>query len=250
MSLTNRRRILAARTAFLAGAILLRGRARVAAWLAHEALRIAPAVARNHDLHGPVAQRFPTGKNEVWLTIDDGPDPETTPEILDLLAAAGARASFFVIGRKVEWNRALAERIVAEGHTLENHTHTHPSALFWALPSCAIRAEISRCNHAIRVATGTTPKWFRSPVGMTNACVHPAAARAWLQVAGWSADGVDGLPGRNPDRVVDRILSRIEPGAIVLVHEGAGRPAANVVAGVLKGLAGYACVIPRPADFQ
>lgn len=252
MSLITRRRILAARIGLVVGTALLRGRARMAAWAAHEALRIIPSVARNHDWHGPVARAFRTEKKEVWLTIDDGPDPSTTPAILDLLDSAGAKASFFVIGKKVDWNRALAARIAREGHTLENHTYSHPSAFFWALPSCAILPEIVRCNHAIRVATGTSPTWFRSPVGMTNANVHPIASSSWLRLAGWSADGLDGLPGRDPQHVVDRILARLRPGAVLLVHEGGDRPAAEVVARLLRGLgeAGFACVIPRTADWE
>ena len=204
-----RNQILAARRVALAAAVLLRGRARVAAWGIHEILRIGPTLLRNSDLHGPVAHRFKTEEREVWLTIDDGPDPEQTPRLLELLAAAGARASFFVVGSKVDWNRALCRQIVAGGHTLENHSYSHPSGLFWAMPCCAIRAEIVRCSHAIRVAAGVAPSWFRSPAGLTNACVHPVAARSWLRVAGWYSSGLDGLPGADPGEVVARILRHL-----------------------------------------
>ncbi|MFZ4774072.1 MAG: polysaccharide deacetylase family protein [Terrimicrobiaceae bacterium] len=250
MPLTPRRQIFAARKVALAAALLLRGRARLAAWTIHEVLRLGPTLLRNSDLNGPVAHRFRTEKNEVWLTIDDGPDPEQTPQILDLLAAAGARASFFVIGKKADWNRPLCRRIVAEGHTLENHTYSHPSGLFWAMPCCAIRAEIQRCSHAIRVAAGVDPSWFRSPAGLTNSCVHPAAARAWLRVAGWSADGLDGLPGRDPRDAVARILKGLRPGAILLLHEGEGRRSVETLKLLLDELAarGFRCVIPGGKD--
>lgn len=250
MPLTKRRQILAAQKAALGAAILLRGRARVAAWTIHEILRLGPTLLRNSDLHGPVAKRFRTAKNEVWLTIDDGPNPEQTPRLLDLLAAADARASFFVIGRKVDWNRPLCRRIVAEGHTLENHTYSHPSGLFWAMPCCAIRSEIVRCSHAIRVAAGVDPSWFRSPAGLTNACVHPAASRSWLRVAGWSADGLDGLPAREPRHVVTRILRNLQPGAILLLHEGPGRRSGETLELLLKEMSsrGFRCVIPPGKD--
>lgn len=250
MPLTPRRQIFAARKLALAGALLLRGRARLAAWTIHEILRLGPTLLRNSALNGPVAHSFQTEKNEVWLTIDDGPDPEQTPQILDLLADAGAHASFFVIGKMVDRNRSLCRRIVSGGHTLENHTYSHPSGLFWALPCCAIRAEIRRCSHAIRVAAGVEPSWFRSPAGLTNSCVHPAAAAAWLRVAGWSADGLDGLPGRDPREAVDRILRGLKPGAILLLHEGKGRRSLETLGLLLEEISarGFRCVVPGGKD--
>ncbi|MEI6277821.1 MAG: polysaccharide deacetylase family protein [Verrucomicrobiae bacterium] len=248
--MTKRRQIRALRGIALGATVLLRGRARAAAWAAHEILRLGPTLLRNSDLNGPVARHFDTKKKEVWLTIDDGPDPGQTPQLLEILKSHGALASFFVVGKKVDGNRALCRRIVSGGHTLENHTHTHPSGLFWTLPCCAIRNEIVRCSHAIRVAAGVSPSWFRSPAGLTNACVHPAAARAWLRVAGWSADGLDGIPGRAPGEVAARILRRVNPGAILLMHEGPGRNSAQVLELLLAGLAleGFRCVIPRGKD--
>lgn len=252
MPLTKRKQIRALRGAALGATFLLRGRARAAAWAVHEILRFGPTLLRNSDLNGPVARHFRTDQPEVWLTIDDGPDPEQTPQILDLLEAHHAHASFFVVGKHVDWNRALCRRIVAGGHTLENHTHSHPSGLFWAMPCCAIRGEIARCSHSIRVAAGVEPSWFRSPAGLTNSCVHPAAARAWLRVAGWSADGLDGLPGRNPEDVAARILHGVKPGAILLMHEGPGRNSVKVLELVLAGLAhqGFRCVIPCGKDVE
>lgn len=248
--MSPRKNIMVLRGAALAASILLRGRARAAAWTAHEILRLGPTLLRNSALNGPVARQFQTAANEVWLTIDDGPDALQTPRLLDLLAAHQAQASFFVIGRHVDQNRAFCRRMVLEGHSLENHTYSHPSAIFWALPCCAIRSEIERCNHAIRVAAGTNPAWFRTPVGLTNACVHPAAARSWLRVAGWSSDGRDGIPGREPRKVADRILRGVKPGAILLLHEGPGRNSAEVLRLVLEGLAerGFRCVIPKGKD--
>ena len=248
MPLTKRRQLRAARTLAAAATVLLPGRPRAVAWALHEILRLTPTLIRNNDWHGPVAKRFRPDGREVWLTIDDGPDPVQTPRMLDLLAEAGAHASFFVVGEKVDWNRPLCRRIVAEGHSLENHTYSHPSALFWTLPCCAIRSEIVRCNHAVRVAAGVSPSWFRSPVGMTNPCVHPAAARAWLRVAGWSADGLDGLPGRSLESIVGRIMRDVSEGSIILLHDGApGRRSVESLELLLRRLAetGYRCVIPH-----
>ena len=252
MPLKTRKQIGAARKVALAATVLLRGRARAAAWTIHEILRLGPTLLRNSDINGPVAHRFRTEKQEVWLTIDDGPDPEQTPRILEILAAAGARASFFVVGSKADANRPLCRQIAAGGHTLENHTYSHLSGLFWTMPCCAIQSEIERCSHAIRVAAGVDPSWFRSPAGLTNACVHPAAARAWLRVAGWSAAGLDGFPGADPGDVVARIVRGLEPGAILLMHEGPGRRSVETLRLLLDEISarGFRCVIPCGADVE
>src|SRR5882757_3247428 len=85
-------------------------------------------------------RRFATPRREVWLTIDDGPDPEDTPQLLALLAAHGARATFFVIGEKAAAHPALIRAITAAGHDVAHHTHTHPLGTFW----CATPARVAR----------------------------------------------------------------------------------------------------------
>lgn len=244
--MTKRRQVSLARNLFLAAAILTRGRTRVAAWTLHEIFRLGPTLVRNSDWNGPVARAFHTTKNEVWLTLDDGPDTSQTPRVLDLLASANAKASFFVVGKNVDRNRELCRRIASEGHTLENHTYSHPVGSFWAMPCCAIRSEIARCTHAIRVAAGVTPSWFRAPAGLVNSCVHPVCAAQWLRVAGWSAEGLDGLPGASPEVVVRRVMRQARPGAVLLLHEGPGRRTIETVDLLLAALAdrGLRCVIP------
>src|SRR4051812_6759239 len=80
---------------------------------------------------GPVVTRFTTTRREVWLTIDDGPDPATTPKVLALLAAHRARATFFVIGEKVSRHPELVVEILRQGHSIGNHSHRHASPTFW-----------------------------------------------------------------------------------------------------------------------
>ena len=180
---------------------------------------LGPTLIPNCPWNGPVLRPLRTGQREVWLTIDDGPDPQDTPEILDVLARFGARASFFAIGHKV-WRYPEASRaVVAAGHELHNHTWSHPADSFWAAsPACA-RREITGANHAIRQVTGQTPRFFRAPAGLANPFVHAAAARAGLRLAGWSARGYDGVQ-HEPEAVVSRIVRRLRPGAIILLHEG------------------------------
>ena len=180
---------------------------------------LAPTLVPNCRWNGPVLRRFATTERVVWLTIDDGPDPHDTPEILDVLARHEARASFFAIGRKVWRYPAAARAVVAAGHDLQNHTWSHPAASFWAAtPACA-RAEIRAANDAIREVTGQTPRFFRAPAGLANPFVHAAASRAGLHMAGWSVRGYDGVAHR-PDDVIASITQRLHPGAIVLLHEG------------------------------
>ena len=248
MAISKRQLVIAARLAAAAGACVLRGRSRAAAWAAHDALWLYPTLRRNCAWHGPIATQFETSEREVWLTIDDGPDERDTPGMLDLLARHRAQATFFVVGEKVAAQPELCRRIVDEGHSLGNHTQTHPAAFWWLLPRPLAHREIVRCNHSIRAATGAHPQWFRSPVGMSSTAVHPSATREGLQVVGWSADGCDGCPAA-PTRIVERIAKRLRPGAIILLHEsGRSKHRVLTLSRLLDHLAeaGYRCVLPSP----
>lgn len=203
---------------------------------------------------GPVVTRFRSVTKSVWLTFDDGPDPGDTPRILDLLEQHGAVATFFVKGTSVETQPEIANAIIARGHTLGNHSATHPSATFWCLLPKRIAAEIDRCNDAIEQATGSRPSLFRSPVGMKNPFVHPLLATRGMRLIGWSARGYDGVR-TTPEVAVRRIMKRVEPGTIILAHEGriaADGTAVNVrmLELLLKALAdqGFNTVIPSDED--
>ncbi len=204
-----------------ASADALRGNARSAnRWgLLAAAAFLGPTLIPNCGWNGPLVRRLMTKEREVWLTIDDGPDPHDTPEILDVLARHEARASFFAIGRKVWRYPDAARAIVAAGHDLQNHTWSHPACSFWAAtPSCA-RSEILAANDAITKIAHYAPRFFRAPAGLTNPFVHAAAARAGLRIAGWTVRGYDGI-AHQPDEVVARLTRGLRPGAIVLLHEG------------------------------
>lgn len=229
-----------------------RGRSRFLWRLAHDFLWLYPTLRRNCPWHGPVVTRFRTTRREVCLTIDDGPDPHDTPDLLDLLARHQARALFFSIGKKTDRHRALSRRILAEGHLLGNHTHSHPASHWWALPAPCIDREIRRANEALLAATGIRPAWFRPPVGMANFSVHPAVHRQGLRVMGWSAAGGDGCPAA-PSQIVQRLRAHLRPGAILLLHEsGPSRRRAVTLARLLESLAeeGYRCVLPDDSAFD
>lgn len=156
----------------------------------------------------------------VCLTFDDGPDPDFTPAVLEILAARGCRASFFVLGEAAARWPELVRRIACEGHSLGNHTYTHPRGR--ALDAARARAEIERCQRQIETLCGFRPLWFRPPYGSRNRHLRDAAQRLGLITVLWSRSAIDwGIFGTQ--RGIARRLRRIAPGDIVLMHDGRRR---------------------------
>ena len=216
-------------------------------------LVLYPTLRARSQWLGPVLTRFETSRPEVWLTIDDGPTPDSI-EILDILRRHDAKATFFVKGVLAARNADVVRRIADAGHEIANHSHAHPSATFWCLPPGAIAREIETCNDAVESVTGRRPTRFRAPVGMKNPFVHPILDRLGMPLVAWSARGFDGVDGFDPRSVADRILADVTPGAIILMHQGVtgadGTPvSARCLDYVLSGLTdrGYSCVIPSTA---
>ena len=218
--------------------------------MAGTATLLVPTLLRNSGWFGSVITSFPTSEPEVWLTIDDGPHPENTPEMLDVLGSHQAKATFFGIGERIlKWPH-LARAITEAGHHLQNHTFSHPAASFWAALPARAREEISLCSDAILETTGISSLQFRAPAGIANPFVHASMESAGLRMIGWSASGLDGIPHR-PERVVQKILRDVRPGAIILLHEGtlAGLSPgtrARTLEAVLRGLKtqGYRAILP------
>ncbi|HEY2952236.1 MAG TPA: polysaccharide deacetylase family protein [Verrucomicrobiae bacterium] len=170
------------------------------------------------SLFGRFVCRGGNSRRCVALTFDDGPDARSTPALLDLLQEERVPAAFFCIGQRVEVERDLAARIVREGHLLENHSYAH-SNLTNFFGFVRLRAELERTQSAIREATGVTPKLFRPPMGLSNPRVFRAAGALRLTVVGWSARGLDTML-TEPERIVAHLVRRLEPGAILLLHDG------------------------------
>jgi peptidoglycan/xylan/chitin deacetylase (PgdA/CDA1 family) len=215
-----------------------------------------PAIRANCRWFGPVVTRFRTPQKAVWLTIDDGPHPEDTPRLLALLKKHDACATFFVIGRNIEKYPELARAILRGGHTLANHTQTHPVLFFWGYLKPWLKQEIDQCNQTLSAATGEQSRWFRAPAGMANLLLHFLLCDRSMKLIGWSARGFDGLL-HDTEAMADRICKSIQPGAIVLLHEGRrdrqGRPINLIlVETVLTRLAasGYVFIVPDEADFH
>ncbi|WP_313298948.1 polysaccharide deacetylase family protein [Stenotrophomonas sp.] len=187
--------------------------------VASHALFMVPVFLPNSRFYAPVLSRVPDAGNSVWLTIDDGPGPETHA-VLDLLDRHQARATFFLVGERALAQPELVTEILRRGHDLGNHSHSHPQARFWRLGPAAMRAEIEGCQHALQALSGHPVRWYRSVVGMTNPFVAPVLKALGLVRVGWSARGYDGV-GCTPEGVLARLLPDLRPGAIVLLHEGA-----------------------------
>lgn len=197
-----------------------------------------------------VQRRFTTARREVWLTIDDGPDPDDTPRILELLTAHGAHATFFVTGKNASQYPDLIREIVAAGHEVGHHTHTHPHGSFWRASPAQVRRELDEALEALH-HNGVQPTRFRPPAGIKNLWLASALRARGLSCIGWSARGLE-IRSVNAEAVAARTLRSLAPGAILLLHEGRAVPAAIRVVAIRRVLEklsqqGYRCVVPGPA---
>lgn len=174
----------------------------------------------------------------LYLTFDDGPDPDWTPRILDLLAEAGASATFFVIGSQAQALPQLVRRIVAAGHELGNHTwsHRHP----WVLGSRAAREEVRAGARVLADITGIPARYFRPPHGRIRRCMVEAAAGEGQALVMWDVSAIDWGPLGRAAGIASR-LARTRAGDIVLMHDaprGINRTGelAAVLPGFLAGM--------------
>jgi len=222
--------------------------AALALWFGPDALLAYHLFVPNAQGLVRVHRRFTTARREVWLTIDDGPDPEDTPRILELLAAHGALATFFVIGENAARHPGLIRAIAAAGHEVAHHTHTHPLAGFWCASAATVRRELDAGLESLRLA-GVSPTRFRPPAGIKNLWLAPALRTRGLACVGWSARGLECRHG-DAETVAANATRDLAPGAILLMHEGHWVPSAIRVVAIRRVLErlreqGYPCVVPR-----
>lgn len=160
----------------------------------------------------------PEGK-EVMLTFDDGPHPEKTPQILELLKKYNARGVFFCIGKHVDAHPQLARRMTEEGHAVGSHSYNHGNG-FDLLSADKVAEELRQTETAIREATGRACTLFRPPYGITNPNIAKALKRFDYRVIGWNLRSLDTMI-REPEKLEKRVLKRIRPGSIILLHDTA-----------------------------
>lgn len=166
-------------------------------------------------------------RGELALTIDDGPDPDVTPAVLDLLDRLEVKATFFCIGEKARRYPALCCEIVARGHDVQNHSERHRHD-FAMLGPRAYRRELQAAQDSLTAVTGRRPQFFRAPAGLRNPFLGPVLASMGLHLAAWTRRGYDTRSG-DAAVVYRRLLPAVVPGAILLLHDGnCARSAAGV----------------------
>ena len=193
----------------------------IGAVVLNHALITGAGLTPRSRLLGPNVTRLPAAavaRREIALTIDDGPDPEVTPKVLDLLDLHRQRATFFCIADRVAAHPALAREIVARGHSVQNHTAQHRHNFSFLGPR-GYEAEISRAQDMLADITGERPTCFRAPAGLRNPFLAPVLQRLDLSLVSWTRRGFD-TRERDPAVVLARLVRRLAAGDILLLHDG------------------------------
>ncbi len=164
----------------------------------------------------PLVSHGRRDRPELSLSFDDGPDPESTPQVLALLRRHGFCATFFVNGRKVRRHPQLLEAILAEGHELGNHSYSHDDCIMFRHPDRLLR-EMALTQHVL-ARHGVRPSLFRPPVGINVPAYAEALHRCGLTAVNFSCRGRD-MGNRRYRGLASRIVKRLRPGDIVLLHD-------------------------------
>jgi len=192
------------------------------------ALLIGGAMRPSSDFYGRPLRRGAASSRRVALTFDDGPDAVRTPQVLDALREVNARATFFMIGRRVTEAPHVVRRALDEGHEIGAHSQTHDRTL----PFRSRRrhtAEIRDCIAAISGAGAAAPRWYRPPMGYITPPLAEAIGKSPLRLVNWSLHSRD-LADADEDRLVARVLARVRGGDVVLLHDGSDRHGAGPAA--------------------
>ncbi|HJP58439.1 MAG TPA: polysaccharide deacetylase family protein [Gemmatimonadaceae bacterium] len=177
------------------------------------------AFHRNSPIFGPTLGKIPSDRKVVALTFDDGPNPDATPLILQTLREKGVRATFFVLGSHAERWPELVRRISHEGHQLGNHGYFHRKLQFKS--PFYVSRDIRLGIRAIKRAGAPAPRLFRAPHGFRSPWTTPIASSYGERTVGWSL-GVWDSDRPGADEIVRRTMEGVEPGSIILLHDGDG----------------------------
>jgi peptidoglycan/xylan/chitin deacetylase (PgdA/CDA1 family) len=172
-------------------------------------------------LLGPNQRRLSaraTDAGQVALTVDDGPDPLVTPQVLDMLDRFDCKATFFCIGERVTAHADIVRDIVRRGHQVENHTQHH-SNYFSLLGPGRIRQEIVQAQAAIVALVGDRPQYFRAPAGLRNPFLEYILWSENLWLVSWTRRGFDTV-ARDPRPILKRLTRNLRAGDILLLHDG------------------------------
>lgn len=204
----------------------------IACALAYSAIIVVGVLSLRLRMFVDAIVAGPEGARGVALTFDDGPDPETTNEVLDVLDRRGVKATFFVIGAKAAKHPEIVKAMIEKGHEVGVHGFAH-DRLFSLRGAKRVRADLERAMRTLEGITHERPVLFRPPIGHTNPTIARVADELDLVVVGWSVAARDGIARTKPDDVVARVSRGLEDGAIVALHDAAehgGRKPAGVTA--------------------
>lgn len=165
---------------------------------------------------GPALVRGPANGKRIALTFDDGPSSPYTEQILNILHDYGVRATFFLCGKDVQQHPEITRRIHTEGHSLGNHTWSHPYLYFMSRSDIA--REIGQTQDAIQKATGHIPRLFRPPYGGRWFGLYPFLREREMRLVQWSVNGHDWEV--NTDSIIASVCAGLSPGAVILLHDG------------------------------
>lgn len=188
---------------------------------ANHLVLIAAGLWARSTLLGANMTRVPEqarASNQVALTLDDGPNPDVTPQVLDILDAFNAKASFFCLGYAVEAHPQLAREIIERGHSIENHSYGHKHH-FSLMGMGSLRRDIEKAQQVIAKVTGYQPIYFRAPVGLRSPLLDPVLQSLNLKLVSWTRRGFDTITS-NPTTVLARLERNLSAGDILLLHDG------------------------------
>ena len=193
-------------------------------------------------LLGPNITRLPTqaaARGDVAITIDDGPDPEITPQVLRILRERGARATFFCIGERANAHADLCREIIAAGHDIENHGQRHRTLTALCGPR-GWQREIVDAQRVLERVTGRAPIFFRPIAGLRNPFLEPLLQQLGMRLVSWTRRGYD-TRADEPARVYEKLTRNLTGGEILLLHDGNAAHSANGTPIILD-------VLPRLLD--
>ena len=173
-------------------------------------------------LLGPNLVRLPASaarRREISLTFDDGPDPEVTPRVLDLLDRYQAKASFFCIGENAAAQPELVKEIARRGHSIENHSYRHHRA-FAFFGISRLKREVDAAQSTVASITGRAPVFFRAPAGFRSPFLDSVLTPRGLRYVSWTRRGFDAVSS-DPQRILKRLTRGLAAGDVLLMHDSA-----------------------------
>ncbi|MBC5837343.1 polysaccharide deacetylase family protein [Flavobacterium muglaense] len=169
----------------------------------------------NYHVHAYCSNPLETEK-KIAITFDDGPSPNTTL-ILEVLEKYQVKAAFFCIGQQVEKHPEIVRKLISENHIIANHSYEH-SSFFDFLRRDSVIEELRKTDALIEKYLGKKPQFFRPPYGVTNPSIRRALEVTKHKVIGWNIRSLDGII-KNEKFIYKRIIKRVKPGAIILMHD-------------------------------